>query len=39
VENHFGIVQMVDGYEAAYQELLASRIAQNGRVLSQNIAF
>jgi glycosyltransferase involved in cell wall biosynthesis len=39
VENHFGIVQMVDGYEAAYQELLASRIAQNGRVLSQNITF
>lgn len=39
VENHFGIVQMVDGYEAAYQELLASRIAQNGRVLSPNIAF
>jgi len=39
VENHFGIVQMVDGYEAAYQELLARRIAQNGRVLSQNITF
>lgn len=39
VENHFGIVQMVDGYEAAYQELLTDRIAQNGRVLSHSIAF
>ena len=39
VEKHFGIAQMVDGYEAAYRELLANRIAQNGRVLSHNLAF
>ncbi|MGL5877252.1 MAG: glycosyltransferase family 4 protein [Xenococcaceae cyanobacterium] len=39
VEQHFGIAQMVDGYEAAYQELLTNRIAQNGRLLSQNLAL
>lgn len=39
VEQHFGIAQMVDGYEAAYQELLTNRIAQNGRILSQHLAL
>jgi len=39
VENQFGIAQMVDGYEAAYRELLTNRIAQNGRILSHNLAF
>lgn len=39
VKQHFGIAQMVDGYEAAYQELLTNRIAQNGRILSQNLAL
>lgn len=32
VNNHFTVAQMVDGYEAAYQQLLESRIALNGRV-------
>jgi glycosyltransferase involved in cell wall biosynthesis len=32
VENNFSVTQMVDGYEAAYRQLLESRISLNGRI-------
>ena len=39
VENKFSVNQMVDGYEAAYQQLLKSRIASNGRLYSAKVSF
>jgi glycosyltransferase involved in cell wall biosynthesis len=36
VKNNFSVTQMVDGYEAAYRQLLESRIALNGRILLPN---
>lgn len=32
VEQKFGVTQMVDGYEAVYQEILGERFTQNGHV-------
>ncbi|HAX75009.1 MAG TPA: glycosyl transferase [Cyanobacteria bacterium UBA11372] len=32
VANHFSVSQMVDGYEAAYRQVIESRIAWNGRI-------
>ena len=34
VLNHFSVSQMVDGYEAAYRQVIQNRIALNGRVRS-----
>ncbi|MDF5709424.1 MAG: glycosyltransferase family 4 protein [Nostoc sp. S4] len=31
VENHFSVQQMVDGYEAVYQQILGEKFSQNGR--------
>ena len=31
VVNHFGVRQMTDGYESAYQQILAERFSKNGR--------
>ena len=39
VENKFSVTQMVDGYEAAYQQLLESRIALNGHLYSPKVSF
>lgn len=39
VENKFSVNQMVDGYEAAYQQLLESRKALNGRLYSAKVSF
>ena len=39
IENKFSVTQMVDGYEAAYQKLLASRIKLNGYLYTSNIAI
>ena len=39
VENKFSVTQMVDGYEAAYQQLLESRIALNGHLYSPTVSF
>ena len=38
VKNNFSVTQMVDGYEAAYQQLLQSRIAMNGHLISANVS-
>jgi glycosyltransferase involved in cell wall biosynthesis len=38
VEDYFSVRQMVDGYEAVYQKILAERYAQNGRSLTNRIA-
>lgn len=38
VKNNFSVTQMVDGYEAAYQQLLLSRIAMNGHLISANVS-
>ncbi|HAZ49225.1 MAG TPA: glycosyl transferase [Cyanobacteria bacterium UBA11369] len=32
VANHFSVSQMVDGYEAAYRQVIENRIAWNGRI-------
>jgi glycosyltransferase involved in cell wall biosynthesis len=32
VANHFSVSQMVDGYEAAYRQVIENRMAWNGRV-------
>ncbi|WP_138504124.1 glycosyltransferase family 4 protein [Nostoc sp. PA-18-2419] len=34
VENYFSIQQMVDGYEAVYQQILGEKFSQNGRFRS-----
>jgi glycosyltransferase involved in cell wall biosynthesis len=34
VLNHFSVKQMVDGYEAVYQQILAEHFAQNGHIRS-----
>jgi glycosyltransferase involved in cell wall biosynthesis len=39
VDNKFSVTQMVDGYEAAYQQLLESRIALNGHLYSPKVSF
>ena len=39
VENNFSVAHMVDGYEAAYQQLLESRINMNGRIHTPQFAF
>lgn len=39
VENKFTVDGMVDGYEAAYQQLLLSRIALNGHLSSPKVSF
>ncbi|HEY9779835.1 MAG TPA: glycosyltransferase family 4 protein [Leptolyngbyaceae cyanobacterium] len=39
VKNQFSVAQMVDGYEAAYQQLLESRIALNGHLYSPTVSF
>lgn len=39
VKNNFSVTQMVDGYEAAYQQLLLSRIAMNGHLISASVSF
>ncbi len=39
VKNKFSVTQMVDGYEAAYQQLLESRIALNGHLYSPKVSF
>lgn len=39
VKNKFSVTQMVDGYEAAYQQLLQSRIALNGHLYSPKVSF
>ncbi len=39
VKNNFSVTQMVDGYEAAYQQLLKSRIASNGHLISAKVSF
>lgn len=39
VENNFSVAHMVDGYEAAYQQLLESRIDTNGRIHAPQLAF
>jgi glycosyltransferase involved in cell wall biosynthesis len=32
VENNFSVQKMVDGYEAVYRQIVAERLAQNGKV-------
>lgn len=39
VKNNFSVSQMVDGYEAAYRELLEGRIATNGHINTAKLAF
>lgn len=39
VKNNFTVTQMVDGYEAAYRQLLQSRINTNGRIRTTQLAF
>jgi glycosyltransferase involved in cell wall biosynthesis len=39
VKNNFSVSQMVDGYEAAYWQLLKSRIATNGHINTAKLAF
>lgn len=39
IENKFSVTQMVDGYEAAYQKLLASRIKSNGHLHTSKVAI
>lgn len=39
VTNNFSVTQMVDGYEAAYQQLLESRISLNGHLHTANSTF
>lgn len=39
VENNFSVIQMVDGYEAAYQQLLESRIDTNGHIHASSLQF
>lgn len=34
VENNFSAMRMVDGYEAVYRQLIAQRVASNGRLQS-----
>lgn len=36
VLSHFSVQRMTDGYEAAYQQILAERFAQNGHIKSLN---
>jgi glycosyltransferase involved in cell wall biosynthesis len=39
VKANFSITQMVDGYEAAYREILSSRFAKNGRLHTPKPVF
>lgn len=39
VKSKFSVVQMVDGYEAAYQQLLESRFALKGRLQAPKLTL
>jgi glycosyltransferase involved in cell wall biosynthesis len=39
VENKFSVTQMVNGYEAVYEQLIKNRISLNGRIHSAKILF
>ncbi len=39
VENKFSVAQMVDGYEAIYQQIIKDRIDLNGRIHATKIHF
>lgn len=39
VENKFSVTQMVNGYEAVYEQIIASRANLNGRIHSAKILF
>jgi hypothetical protein len=39
VKNKFSVTQMVDGYEAAYQQLLKSRISLNGHINAPKLSI
>jgi glycosyltransferase involved in cell wall biosynthesis len=39
VENKFSVIQMVNGYEAAYEQIIKSRANLNGRIHSAKILF
>jgi glycosyltransferase involved in cell wall biosynthesis len=39
VKNNFSVAQMVDGYEAAYQQLLKSRISLNGHINAPKLSI
>ncbi len=39
IENNFSIMQMVNGYERIYQEVIKDRISQNGHLQTAKIQF
>ena len=39
VENNFSIMEMVNGYESVYQEIIKDRISQNGHLQTAKIQF
>jgi glycosyltransferase involved in cell wall biosynthesis len=39
VENQFSVIQMVNGYEAVYEQIIESRANLNGRIHSAKILF
>jgi len=39
VENNFSVIQMVNGYEAVYRQIIKDRIKSNGRIHAAKIQF
>ena len=39
VQDNFSVIQMVNGYEAAYQKLLEDKVSLNGRIYAPNISL
>jgi glycosyltransferase involved in cell wall biosynthesis len=39
VENKFSVAQMVNGYEAVYQQIIKDRLDLNGRIHAAKISF